>query len=324
MYYADQVGLAAVHERLLRYADLVGAEYFAPAPLLARLAATWAGPFTAADARFAIEEFAWTFRSTRRVRGTWSACGAFMDVHIYPSEEQFYTQLATGPRWEDPPLLEDLKAKARAAGLWNLFLPDSHHGAGLTNLRVRTIERDDGARALGAGGLQLLRTRHREHGDARALRHRAQKKQWLAPLLDGSIRSAFAMTEPRVASSDATNIESAIVRDGDSYVINGRKWWTSGRRQPALPPVHLHGQDRSGCRTAPAAVDGPRAARYAGHQRAARTCRCSASTMRRTDTWRSTSRTCACRSRTSSWARDAASRSPRGAWAPGASTTPCA
>jgi acyl-CoA dehydrogenase len=155
-----------------------------------------------------------------------------MDQHIYPSEEQFYTQLATGPRWEDPPLLEVLKGKARAAGLWNLFLPDSHHGAGLTNLhyaplsdmmgRVRWAPEVFNCSAPDTGNMETLERYGTE----------AQKQQWLAPLLDGSIRSAFAMTEPRVASSDATNIESAIVRDGDAYVINGRKWWTSGAGSP--------------------------------------------------------------------------------------------
>jgi acyl-CoA dehydrogenase len=154
--------------------------------------------------------------------------GAFMDEHVYPNEERYYTQLAQGNRWEDPPLLEPLRDKARAAGLWNLFLPDSQHGAGLTNLEYAPLAEMTGrvvfapevfnCAAPDTGNMETLE----RYGTA------AQKREWLEPLLAGSIRSAIAMTEPRVASSDATNIESSIVRDGDFYVVNGRKWWTSG------------------------------------------------------------------------------------------------
>jgi acyl-CoA dehydrogenase len=154
--------------------------------------------------------------------------GAFMDLHIYPNEERFYAQLESGSRWDDPPLLAELQQEARAAGLWNLFLPDSRHGAGLTNLeyaplcelmgRVRWAAEVFNCSAPDTGNMETLE----RYGSPQ------QKKEWLEPLLEGSIRSAFAMTEPRVASSDATNIESSIVREGDSYRINGRKWWTSG------------------------------------------------------------------------------------------------
>ncbi len=154
--------------------------------------------------------------------------GAFMDLHVYPNEERFYAQLESGSRWDDPPLLAELQQEARAAGLWNLFLPDSRHGAGLTNLeyaplceamgRVRWSAEVFNCSAPDTGNMETLE----RYGSPQ------QKKEWLEPLLDGTIRSAFAMTEPRVASSDATNIESSIVREGDSYRINGRKWWTSG------------------------------------------------------------------------------------------------
>jgi acyl-CoA dehydrogenase len=153
---------------------------------------------------------------------------AFMDEHIYPNEERFYEQHREGDRWEEPALLGEMKVRARAAGLWNLFLPDSHHGAGLTNLdyaplcemmgRVRWAPEVFNCSAPDTGNMETIERYGTE----------AQKREWLEPLLAGTIRSAFAMTEPRVASSDATNIESSITRDGDSYVINGRKWWTSG------------------------------------------------------------------------------------------------
>jgi acyl-CoA dehydrogenase len=168
------------------------------------------------------------FQINQKTQGYLERLGAFMDEHVYPNEERFYAQLKEGDRWEDPPLLEELKVKARAAGLWNLFLPDSTHGAGLTNLeyaplsemmgRVRWAPEVFNCSAPDTGNMETLE----RYGTP------AHKKEWLEPLLAGAIRSAFAMTEPRVASSDATNIESAIVRDGDSYVINGRKWWTSG------------------------------------------------------------------------------------------------
>ena len=168
------------------------------------------------------------FEFSRRSREYGERLAAFMDEHIYPNEERFYAQLQEGDHWEEPALLEDLKAKARAAGLWNLFLPDSRHGAGLSNLdyaplcemmgRVRWSPEVFNCSAPDTGNMETLE----RYGTPE------QKQQWLEPLLAGTIRSAFAMTEPRVASSDATNIESSILRDGDAYVLNGRKWWTSG------------------------------------------------------------------------------------------------
>ena len=168
------------------------------------------------------------FEFSRRSREYGERLAAFMDEHIYPNEERFYAQLQEGDHWEEPALLEELKAKARAAGLWNLFLPDSRHGAGLSNLdyaplcemmgRVRWSPEVFNCSAPDTGNMETLE----RYGTPE------QKQQWLEPLLAGTIRSAFAMTEPRVASSDATNIESSIRRDGDAYVLNGRKWWTSG------------------------------------------------------------------------------------------------
>ena len=154
--------------------------------------------------------------------------GAFMDAHIYPNEEAFDAQQRAGDRWQEPPLLEELKQKARAAGLWNLFLPDSPHGAGLTNLEYAPLCELMGRVPWSA---EVFNCSAPDTGNMETLERYGtpqQKQEWLEPLLAGAIRSAFAMTEPRVASSDATNIESSIVPDGDAYLINGRKWWTSG------------------------------------------------------------------------------------------------
>ncbi|HYL70884.1 MAG TPA: acyl-CoA dehydrogenase family protein, partial [Candidatus Dormibacteraeota bacterium] len=157
---------------------------------------------------------------------------AFMDEHVYPNEARFEAELARGERWAQPPVIAELKPRARAAGLWNLFLPDSRRGAGLTNLeyaplcevmgRVRWAAELFNCAAPDTGNMETLE----RYGTS------AQQREWLEPLLAGEIRSAFAMTEPQVASSDATNIESSIVRDGDDYLINGRKWWTSGAGHP--------------------------------------------------------------------------------------------
>jgi acyl-CoA dehydrogenase len=157
----------------------------------------------------------------------------FMSKHVYPSEAVFQQQLDSQPdRWQVPPVMEELKATARERGLWNLFLPESELGAGLTNMEYAPLCEIMGRSPIApeafncsapdTGNMEVL-TRY---GTAE------QKKQWLEPLLAGQIRSAFAMTEPKVASSDATNIESSIARDGDHYVINGHKWWTSGIGDP--------------------------------------------------------------------------------------------
>jgi acyl-CoA dehydrogenase len=172
------------------------------------------------------------FAHSQKTRDYLARLGAFMDEHIHPNEQRFRAEHDSGDRWQEPPLLVELQRKARAAGLWNLFLPDSHHGAGLTNLeyaplcemmgRVRWASEVFNCAAPDTGNMETLE----RYGTP------AQKKEWLEPLLAGTIRSAFAMTEPAVASSDATNIESSIVRDGSCYVINGRKWWTSGAGGP--------------------------------------------------------------------------------------------
>ena len=153
----------------------------------------------------------------------------FMDEVVYPAEPVYAEQLATAAdRWQSPPVMDELKTRARGAGLWNLFLPDSDRGAGLTNLeyaplceilgRSRIAPEACNCSAPDTGNMELL---VRSGTDA-------QKRRWLDPLLDGSIRSAYAMTEPGVASSDATNISARIERDGDHYVVNARKWWASG------------------------------------------------------------------------------------------------
>jgi acyl-CoA dehydrogenase len=158
---------------------------------------------------------------------------AFMDEHVYPNERTFHRQIAEGDRWQPTAIVEELKPKARAAGLWNLFLPESEYGAGLTNVEYAPLCEIMG-RVPGFGP-EVFNCSAPDTGNMEVLARygtEAQRKQWLDPLLAGKIRSCFAMTEPDVASSDATNISSSIVRDGDRYVINGHKWWISGAGDP--------------------------------------------------------------------------------------------
>jgi acyl-CoA dehydrogenase len=157
---------------------------------------------------------------------------SFMDAHIYPNEQTYQDQDHSGARWKVLPILEDLKTKAKAAGLWNLFLPHSTQGAGLNNLEYAPL-----AELMGrvSWASEVFNCSAPDTGNMETIERygtEAQKAAWLVPLLNGDIRSAFAMTEPAVASSDATNIECSIIRDGDDYVINGRKWWTSGAGDP--------------------------------------------------------------------------------------------
>jgi acyl-CoA dehydrogenase len=158
---------------------------------------------------------------------------AFMDEHIYPAEEVYERQLReSGNPHFQPPVMEELKAKAREAGLWNMFLPDAEHGAGLSNSdyaplaeilgRSHIASEACNCSAPDTGNMEVL---HQFGTDE-------QKDRWLTPLLDGEIRSAFAMTEPDVASSDATNVALSIERDGDEYVLNGRKWWITNVFHP--------------------------------------------------------------------------------------------
>jgi acyl-CoA dehydrogenase len=169
------------------------------------------------------------FTYSQKVEDYRARLGAFMDEVVYPNERTFYEQHAAGEdHWAVPPVLEEMKDKARTAGLWNLFMPGEEHGAGLSNLEYAPLCEIMGRSPIApevfncsapdTGNMEVLA----RYGSA------DQKARWLTPLLEGRIRSAFAMTEPAVASSDATNIESRIERDGGDYVINGRKWWITG------------------------------------------------------------------------------------------------
>jgi len=157
----------------------------------------------------------------------------FMNKHIVPNEQVFHDQLNSGPtRWQVPPIMEELKAKARERGLWNLFLPESERGAGLSNLEYAPLCEVMGRSPIAP---EVFNCSAPDTGNMEVLERygtEEHKKLWMRPLLEGQIRSAFAMTEPKVASSDATNIESRIERDGDHYVINGHKWWISGAPDP--------------------------------------------------------------------------------------------
>ncbi|HYE93073.1 MAG TPA: acyl-CoA dehydrogenase family protein [Terriglobales bacterium] len=157
----------------------------------------------------------------------------FMNKYIYPNEHVFHEQLDAGPtRWQIPPIMEELKAIAKERGLWNLFLPESRNGAGLTNLEYAPLCEIMGRSHIAP---EVFNCSAPDTGNMEVFERYANedlKKQYMVPLLEGKIRSAFAMTEPKVASSDATNIESRIERDGDHYVINGHKWWTSGIGDP--------------------------------------------------------------------------------------------
>jgi acyl-CoA dehydrogenase len=176
------------------------------------------------------------FSHSEKVRDLQERVTQFMENHVYPAEPLYHKELEENRRagnpWQVTKVLEDLKKKAKAADLWNLFLPHSEHGAGLTNLEYAPLCEIMGRSHIAPEAFNCSAP---DTGNMEVLARYAtqlQQQRWLVPLLEGEIRSAFAMTEPRVASSDATNIESAIVRDGNSYVINGRKWWTSGAGDP--------------------------------------------------------------------------------------------
>jgi acyl-CoA dehydrogenase len=172
------------------------------------------------------------FAYSDKVAALQDKLGDFMDRHIYPNEARHALEIETGDRWQPTALMEELKKKARLEGLWNLFLPHSPRGAGLSNLEYAPMCEIMGRAPMAS---EVFNCSAPDTGNMETLElygNEAQKEQWLKPLLAGEIRSCFAMTEPAVASSDATNIESTILRDGDHYVINGRKWWTTGASDP--------------------------------------------------------------------------------------------
>jgi acyl-CoA dehydrogenase len=172
------------------------------------------------------------FDYSDKVQALLKKLAAFLDQYIYPNEKTYFEQIRQGDRWQPTAIVEELKPKAKAAGLWNLFLPESEYGAGLANLEYAPLCELMGRSVMApevfncsapdTGNMEtIVRYGSAEH-----------KERWLKPLLEGRIRSCFAMTEPEVASSDATNIQSRIVREGGDYVINGHKWWTSGAGDP--------------------------------------------------------------------------------------------
>jgi acyl-CoA dehydrogenase len=190
------------------------------------------------------------FSHSDKVRDLQQRVAAFMERFVYPAESRFQEEVAANRRggnpWLASEVIEELKREARAAKLWNLFLPDSEHGAGLTNLEYAPLCEIMGRSPWGPEAFNCSAP---DTGNMEVLARYGspeQRQRWLEPLLEGKIRSAFAMTEPAVASSDATNIEARIVRDGDHYVINGRKWWTSGAGDPRCEILIFMGKSDPG------------------------------------------------------------------------------
>ena len=172
------------------------------------------------------------FEYSDKVKALQKKLLAFMDEHVYPNEELYHREINEGDRWQPTAIIEELKPKARAAGLWNLFLPENPYGEGLSNLEYAPLCEIMGRSSMAP---EVFNCSAPDTGNMEVLARygsEEQKERWLKPLLNGEIRSCFAMTEPAVASSDATNIQSSIVRDGDEYVINGLKWWSSGAGDP--------------------------------------------------------------------------------------------
>ena len=172
------------------------------------------------------------FENSQKVKDLQEKITDFMNAYVYEAEDIYKKQVEEGGRWCIPQIMEDLKSKARSEGLWNLFLPDSDLGAGLTNTEYAPLCEIMGRSPIGA---EVFNCSAPDTGNMEVLVRYGtedQKKEWLSPLLNGEIRSAFAMTEPDVASSDASNIQASIVRDGNNYVINAKKWWTSGAMDP--------------------------------------------------------------------------------------------
>ena len=194
------------------------------------------------------------FAHSERALEMQSRLEAFMDEHVYPAEEVYARQRAAGGVHDLPPVIDALKAEARSRGLWNLFLPDERWGAGLTNLEYAPLAEITG-RSIEIAP-EAINCAAPDTGNMEVLAmfgSPEQQERWLVPLLEGEIRSCFGMTEPGVASSDATNIETSIVRDGDEYVVTGRKWWSSGAMDARCKVAIVMGVTNP---------DGPRYARH--------------------------------------------------------------
>ncbi len=182
------------------------------------------------------------FENSQKVKDLQEKITNFMNEHVYKSEDIYKKQVEEGDRWCIPQIMEDLKSKAKSQGLWNLFLPESDLGAGLTNTEYAPLCEIMGRSPIGA---EVFNCSAPDTGNMEVLVRygtESQKKEWLTPLLNGEIRSSFAMTEPDVASSDASNIQGSIVREGDHYVINAKKWWTSGAMDPRCKIIIFMGK----------------------------------------------------------------------------------
>ncbi|MCM3726925.1 acyl-CoA dehydrogenase family protein [Neobacillus cucumis] len=190
------------------------------------------------------------FSYSDKVQELQEKLAGFMDAYIYPNEELYNEQIdKSDPFSKIPPIMAELKEKAKQNGLWNLFLPESEYGAGLTNLEYAPLCEIMGRSAIAP---EVFNCAAPDTGNMEVLvRYGTQthKEQWLKPLLDGEIRSCFSMTEPDVASSDATNIQASIVRDGDEYVINGTKWWSSGAGDPRCKIAIVMGKNDPSAQT---------------------------------------------------------------------------